>query len=58
MRIRPELPVIICTGYSQVMDPARARAKGIKACVMKPILVNDIAAAVRKAMDGPVAPSA
>ncbi|MGE5258516.1 MAG: PAS domain S-box protein [Hyphomicrobiales bacterium] len=50
MRIRPGLPVIICTGYSQAMDPQRAKQRGIKACVMKPILVNEIAAAIRKAL--------
>ena len=50
MRIRPDLPVIICTGYSQSMDQTRAADKGIKAFVMKPILINDIADAIRKAL--------
>jgi len=50
MLIRPGLPVIICTGYSQIISPARAAEKGIKALVMKPILINDIAAAIRKAL--------
>ena len=50
MRIRPGLPVIICTGYSQAIDPQRAKERGIKACVMKPILINEIAAAIRKAL--------
>jgi CheY-like chemotaxis protein len=52
MDIRPDIPVIICTGYSQAIDPERAKKKGIKAFVMKPILVNDIAAAIRKVLDG------
>jgi PAS domain S-box-containing protein len=51
MRIKPGLPVIICTGYSQIISPARAAEKGIKALVMKPILINDIAAAIRKALN-------
>ncbi len=50
MRIRPDIPVVVCTGYSQVIDPERARQRGIKALVMKPILIHDIAAAVRKAL--------
>jgi len=50
MLIKPGLPVIICTGYSQIISPARAAEKGIKALVMKPILINDIAAAIRKAL--------
>ncbi len=50
MRIRPDIPIVICTGYSQGLDPERARQCGIKAFVMKPILIQDIAAAVRKAL--------
>ena len=51
MRIRPDLPVIICTGYSQTIDKTRAADRGIKGFVMKPILINDIAAAIRKALN-------
>ena len=51
MRIRPDLPVIICTGYSQTIDQKRADDKGIKGFVMKPILINDIADAIRKALN-------
>jgi PAS domain S-box-containing protein len=49
--MRPNLPVIICTGYSQTVDHERAKQIGIKAFVMKPILINEIAAAVRKVLD-------
>ena len=49
--IRPDLPVIICTGYSQTIDHERAKQIGIKAFVMKPILINELAAAVRKVLD-------
>jgi two-component system, cell cycle sensor histidine kinase and response regulator CckA len=52
MRIRPDIPVVVCTGYSQVIDPERARQRGIKALVMKPILIHDIAAAIRNALAG------
>jgi CheY-like chemotaxis protein len=51
MRIKPGLPVIICTGYSQVIDQQRARARGIKAFVMKPMLVNEIDAAIRRILN-------
>jgi PAS domain S-box-containing protein len=51
MSIRPNLPVIICTGYSQTIDHERAKQIGIKAFVMKPILLNEIAATVRKVLD-------
>jgi DNA-binding NarL/FixJ family response regulator len=51
IRIRPDVPVIICTGYSQTMDFERAKQIGIKAFVMKPILINEIAASIRKVLD-------
>lgn len=51
MRIRPNIPIVVCTGYSQGIDPERARQRGIKAFVMKPILIHDMAAAIRKALE-------
>jgi PAS domain S-box-containing protein len=50
MSIRPGIPVIICTGYSQAIDAERAATIGIKAFVMKPILIHELADAVRKAL--------
>jgi PAS domain S-box-containing protein len=51
IHIKPSIPVIICTGYSQAIDHERAMRRGVKAFVMKPILINEIAAAVRKVLD-------
>jgi PAS domain S-box-containing protein len=51
MQIRPNIPIILCTGYSQSIDPERAQQKGIKAFVMKPILINEIAAAIRRVLE-------
>ncbi|MGE5258703.1 MAG: PAS domain S-box protein [Hyphomicrobiales bacterium] len=50
LQIRPGIPVIICTGYSHIIDPAKAREKGITALVMKPILIHELAAAIRDAL--------
>ena len=36
-RIRPAMPVVLCTGYSQVMDTEKAKEMGIDAFVMKPL---------------------
>ena len=52
MRIRPGLPVIICTGYSQSIDERKAFEMGIRGFVMKPILINRIAVAIRTALAG------
>jgi PAS domain S-box-containing protein len=51
LRIKPSLPVILCTGFSASMDESRAAAIGIKALIFKPILKRDIAQAIRKVLD-------
>jgi len=51
MRIRPDLPVIICTGYSERMDEQKAKEKGIKAFAMKPLVFKDLADIVRNVLD-------
>jgi CheY-like chemotaxis protein len=51
MRIRPELPVIVCTGYNELIDPQRARELGIGALVMKPFLRDDLAELIRSLLD-------
>jgi CheY-like chemotaxis protein len=51
IRIRPDIPVIICTGYSQTIDQRIAAERGIKGFVMKPILISEIAIAIRKALN-------
>jgi CheY-like chemotaxis protein len=45
------IPVILCTGYSQLINQQRAVENGIKALVMKPILINDMADAIRKVLN-------
>jgi PAS domain S-box-containing protein len=50
MKINPEIPVILCTGYSQLIDAQKAEEKGIKALVMKPILINEMDEAIRRAL--------
>jgi CheY-like chemotaxis protein len=51
MKLNPEIPVILCTGYSQMIDQRRAKEKGIRALVMKPILISQIAGAIRAVLE-------
>lgn len=51
MATRPGLPVIVCTGFSELISPERARATGIRALVMKPFLKGEMAKAVRAALE-------
>ena len=52
LALRPDMPVILCTGFSHLVDEKSARAAGIKAFVMKPLTKQEIAKAIRKALSG------
>jgi len=54
MKIRPDLPVILCTGYSELIDEAKSRELGIRALIMKPVQLDNLAHTVRKVLDGRV----
>ncbi|MBW1768825.1 MAG: response regulator [Deltaproteobacteria bacterium] len=51
MKIRPDIPVILCTEHSRLVSEEKAKEIGIKAFVMKPILKRDMAESVRKVLD-------
>ena len=51
MSIRPDIPVILCTGYSKKISDESAAEIGIKAFAYKPIIKMDLATTVRKALD-------
>jgi CheY-like chemotaxis protein len=52
MRIRPDAPVILCTGYSEMVSPEKARKAGVREFLMKPLVRSELAAAIRHALDG------
>jgi nitrogen-specific signal transduction histidine kinase/CheY-like chemotaxis protein len=56
--IRPELPIILCTGFSEQADEAAARAAGVREFLFKPLLLHELAQAVRRALDEPRRPEA
>ncbi len=45
--IRKDIPIIVCTGFSEVFDQHRAQAIGIRRTLMKPLTMESIAHAVR-----------
>ncbi len=51
LAIRPDLPVLLYTGYSAAVDSKEARRIGIRQCLMKPLSMNVLAGAVRKTLD-------
>ena len=56
--IRPNLPVILCTGYNDMIDADKALAMGIRKFVMKPLEKNELSRAIRSALElGPTGSS-
>ncbi|MBU0987838.1 MAG: response regulator, partial [Proteobacteria bacterium] len=51
LRVRPDIPIILCTGFSARMDGKKAMGMGIRAFVSKPILKREIAETIRKVID-------
>jgi len=51
LEIRSDIPIILCTGFSELMDENKAKAIGIREYVMKPIVRDKIAGTIRKVLD-------
>jgi len=51
MRIKPGIPVILCTGFSERIKENKARDLGICGFLMKPLLMKSVARAIRQALD-------
>jgi PAS domain S-box-containing protein len=51
MKIRPDIPIILCTGYSKKISDETAFDIGFKAFAYKPMVRADLAKTVRKVLD-------
>ena len=51
MNIRPDVPIILCTGYSELVSEEKVKSMGIKAFLMKPIVKRVFAETIRKVLD-------
>jgi CheY-like chemotaxis protein len=40
---RPDIPVLLCTGFSETMSEEKAASLGIKGFLLKPIIMKDLA---------------
>jgi PAS domain S-box-containing protein len=49
--LRPDIPVIICTGYSEKLSESRVKMLGIDLFLMKPVGRMDLANALRQLLD-------
>jgi PAS domain S-box-containing protein len=53
LQIRPDLPIILCTGYSTLIFEEQAKAIGIRAFLLKPLARKDLAHLIRKVLTKP-----
>ena len=49
--IRPDIPLILCTGYSETISQEKAESMGIHGFVMKPLSRNELGETVRRVLD-------
>jgi len=52
MRIRPDIPIILCTGYNENITEEKAKKIGIRAFLLKPLQLRELATTIRKVLDG------
>lgn len=51
LRIRPGLPIILCSGCTEDLELQQARSAGIRHLVRKPVLMRELVDALRKVLD-------
>ena len=51
IRLKPSIPVILCTGFSRSIDEEKIRETGIRAVLSKPFLKQKLAETIRNVLD-------
>jgi CheY-like chemotaxis protein len=49
-RIRPDIPIILCTGFSYTIDAERAKTQGINAFLMKPLTACELGGTIQRVL--------
>jgi PAS domain S-box-containing protein len=49
--MKPDMPIILCTGFSHLVDAGQAKQAGIRAFAMKPLTKKEIAKTIRQVLD-------
>jgi signal transduction histidine kinase len=49
--IRPDIPIILCTGYTEYMDAEKAQEEGLQALLWKPYSRAEMSHTIRKVLD-------
>jgi CheY-like chemotaxis protein len=51
LRIRGDIPIVLCTGFSETVSREKAMAVGVRDYIMKPFVPSRIAATIRRVLD-------
>ncbi len=51
LKVKPDVPIIMATGFSELMTEEKAKNTGIKGFLMKPLVVRDLAGTIRRVLD-------
>ncbi len=52
LALRPDLPIILCTGFSEIVSRERLARIGVKGFLLKPVTIRDLAEMLRRVLDG------
>ena len=52
LKIRPDLPVILCTGYSDAINKVEVKKLNIREFILKPVSLHDLGLRVRRVLKG------
>ncbi len=50
-RLRPDIPIILCTGFSERINREMGVGAGFRECIMKPVVKSELALAMRRVLD-------
>jgi DNA-binding NtrC family response regulator len=50
LKIRPDTPIILCTGFTTRITENEAKSMGVREFLVKPVQLEDLAVTVRKAL--------
>ena len=51
LKIRQNIPIIMITGFSEIMNEEKAKALGVREFVMKPLIKSEICKTIRQVLD-------
>jgi len=51
LKIRPQMPIILCTGYNSLVSGEKVKEMGIRGFAMKPLESSKLAQLIRDSLD-------